>query len=173
MGAAWGKQDAADCQAKGNSETARKAGKGRDQPPEPSVRGTSGALPAGCGVCASCRCSLGLLAPLQRLAGCRSPAGTALGTALPLVLHCPWCCTALVLLSPCPATPVRAGRGSRAMAVLLLQLADVQQNPDGSGEEELPHSSNSRDSYNAFSELSKTTRIDLQHNDSKTVNGHL
>lgn len=101
MGAAWGRQDALDCQAEGNSETALKAGRGRDQPSEPSVQGTSGAPSGGCGVSGTCRCSLDLLAPLQTLAG-------------------PRCCA---------ACPVRAGGAARPpQPCCCLELAHVQQN---------------------------------------------
>lgn len=137
MGAAWGRQGALDCQAEGNSETALKAGRGRDQPSEPSVQGISGAPPGGCGVSGTCRCSLDLLAPLQTLAG----------------LRC------------CAACPVRAGGGSTAAAALLLPGVGSCAAELSSGEEQLPHSSNSRDSYNALPESSRTTRIGPLHND--------
>lgn len=128
MWAAWGKQDASDCQAKGNCETAPEAGggRGRGRPPERWAQGTAEPRPGD--------------AAFAVPAGAAGPAGAQ--TALPL---------------PCPVPA----------------LADVQHNSDPSGEEKLPHSSNSRDSCNALSEWSKTTRIDLLHNDSKTVNGHL
>lgn len=94
MGAAWGKQDTSDCQAKANSEAALKAGRGRGQPPEPLVTGVGAVVfvvPAGAAWACWPHCS----ACWPR--GCGQwepgPAGTAPGLlwarAAALLLPCP------------------------------------------------------------------------------------
>lgn len=76
MGAAWGEQDASDCQAEGNSETALKAGRGGGQAPEPWAQESGGARPE----------AAVLVAPAwprgrAGTAGTRSPAPAALELA--------------------------------------------------------------------------------------------
>lgn len=121
---------------------------------EPSVQGITHALPGGCAVSGICRSKLDLLAPLHGSGGC--------GHTCPVVLHCP-----IVLPFLC-----KNAEAAQPWLVLLLprhvlKLADVQQDSNSSGKEELPSSRNSRDSYHALSELNRTTQIDLLHNDSK------
>lgn len=92
-----------------------------------------GALPGACGGAGTHGCRTDLLAPWLQAAGSRGLAGAAQPRSV-FLLRCH-----------------------------VLKLADVQQNSNRRGKEELPNSSNSRDSCHALCETNKTTRIDLLH----------
>lgn len=158
MVAAWGRQDTWHCQTRGNTDTALKAG-GRNGALSPSRRAS--VVP----------CLEAVVPPVPPGPAwicwprCWGQWGAGAGGCRhtrPVVVRCP---VALPLL--CEEAEAAQPRLVLLLPCRVLKLADVQQKSNSSGKEELPDSSNSRDSYHALSESNKTTQIDLLHNDSK------